>query len=241
MWKMSLVFWSIGSHEKLLLRLTELSKRKFPQWVIRGKNWKVTSNVITVHIFVSNRLFRIVSVILITNLSKRAVKQDCMDDAWYSFFNLPSFDCDLKNMRSCIHFRKKMKTLSKKWINQNFCTFERCLSKIRKECVSRKGKDHLTCYCSNELIRPCLLFIWLWLKVPFIIGKAVKSRVFQFTEHIGLWTGSRRLREYQNIVPSKYLSAIPRSLPKKRTEDDNNLADPRNDTPCATCFGRAFS
>ena len=35
------------------------------------------------------------------------MKQDCMDDAWYSFFNLSSFDSDLKNMRSCIHFRKK--------------------------------------------------------------------------------------------------------------------------------------
>ena len=204
----------------------------------------MTSNVITVHIFVSKRLFTIVPVSLISNLSKRAMKQDCMDDAWYSFFNLSSFDSDLKNMRSCIHFRKKKWRHSpKKWINWNFCTFEWCLSKIRKEYVSRKGKNPLTCYCSNELITPCLLYIWLWLKVPFQIGKVVKSRV-SFERNIvcvGLWTGSRRLREYNNIVPSKYLSAIPRSLPEKRTLDDNNLAEPRNDTPCATCFSRAFS
>ena len=49
----------------------------------------------------------------------------------YSFFNLSSFDCDLKNLRSCVHFRKQNGDSLKTWLNQKFCTVERCFLSIR--------------------------------------------------------------------------------------------------------------
>ena len=41
---------------------------------------KHTSDVITVHIFVANRPNYVATVILISKLSKRAMKQDCMEN-----------------------------------------------------------------------------------------------------------------------------------------------------------------